>query len=57
MGKYLDGTGLAIVWNKIRSSFLPVKHVDQNEYDKLSDSEKNKPILYIVDSSGGSSNE
>lgn len=51
MEKVLDESGLKQVWNKIEERSLPVKYLNQNEYDKLSKEEK-EGTLFIVDSIG-----
>ncbi len=45
---YLDGAGLAYLWKKITERSIPVKAVTQEEYDALTEEEKNGETLYIM---------
>lgn len=47
--KLLDEDGLVELWRKIKRRSIPVKALSQNEYDELSQEEKEKEVLYIVD--------
>ena len=46
--KFLDSTGLAYLWGKIKARSIPTKTVTQAEYEALTDAEKNSETLYII---------
>ncbi len=48
MAKYLDDFGLSYLWQKIEGRSIPVKAVTKEEYDALSEEEKNNGAAYLV---------
>ena len=47
--KFLDADGLAEVWEKVKERSIPVKGMNQHDYDALDPEKKKADVLYVVD--------
>ncbi len=48
MSRYLDEKGLSYFWGKVAGHSLPVREVTQEQYDALSEEEKQANVVYVV---------